>query len=221
VTPNLGWLLLGSVFAAGLVNAGPIAVDLLAGNAPPDVVTQFGYGVLLSRVPLFLFQAVQAALLPRLARLAGRGELDQFRNGFRKLMLVVIGVGIAGVAAAAGFGPSLLSRVYDASLSRRTLTMLVLGSAIYMVALTIAQAVIALHGHALVAIGWGCGMAAFVLVTWLSTDDLYLRVELGLVASSIAAAVFFAFALRSRLATGVTPDEGSLFEAATDGFALE
>ena len=30
VTPNLGWLLLGSVFAAALVNAGPLAVTMLA-----------------------------------------------------------------------------------------------------------------------------------------------------------------------------------------------
>ena len=30
VTPNLGWLLLGSVFAAALVNAGPLAATLLA-----------------------------------------------------------------------------------------------------------------------------------------------------------------------------------------------
>jgi O-antigen/teichoic acid export membrane protein len=42
--------------------------------------------VLLARVPLFLFQAVQAALLPRLARLAAEGEIDEFRAGFRRLM---------------------------------------------------------------------------------------------------------------------------------------
>ena len=43
--------------------------------------------------------------------------------------------------------------------------MLALGSALYMVALAIAQAVIALHGHALVALGWGVGVVTFVLVT--------------------------------------------------------
>jgi hypothetical protein len=41
------------------------------------------------------------------------------------------------------------------------------------------------------------------------------------VASSIVSAVFFAVALRHRLAVGVGPDEGSLFEAATDGLAIE
>lgn len=216
VTPNLGWLLLGSVFAAGLVNAGPIAVDLLKGDAANETVTTFGYGVLLGRVPLFLFQAVQAALLPRLAGLAVRGEIEEFRQGFRKLLVVVIGVGVIGVSGSAALGPFILSRVYDADLSRRTITMLVLGTAIYMVALTYAQAVIALHGHARVAIGWLLGMVTFVLVTWLSSSDLYLRVELGLVASSIVACGAFALALRERIAVGVGPDAGSLLEAVTD-----
>ena len=75
VTPNLGWLLLGSVFAASLLNAGPITMSLLAEDNEQAFVTTFSYGVLLARVPLFLFQAVQAALLPGLSRLAARGEL--------------------------------------------------------------------------------------------------------------------------------------------------
>ncbi len=216
VTPNLGWLLLGSVFAAGLVNAGPIAVDLFKDDAPPSVVTKFSYGVLLGRVPLFLFQAVQAALLPRLSRLAVRGEIAEFKHGFRRLLLVVIGVGALGVAGSALLGPFMLKKVYDADLSHRTITMLVLGTAIYMVALTIAQAVIALHGHALVALGWGLGMLTFVLVTWLGSNDLYLRVELGLVTSSITATVVFWLALRQRLAVGVVPSASSMMDAATD-----
>ena len=83
----------------GLVNAGPIATTLLA--EPDDrkpLVTQFAYGVLLARIPLFLFQAVQAALLPRLSRLAARGEMDEFLAGFRRLMKVVGVVGIVGIA---------------------------------------------------------------------------------------------------------------------------
>ena len=48
VTPNLGWLLLGSVFAAALLNAGPIATTLLAEPDQDEQVTQFAYGVLLA-----------------------------------------------------------------------------------------------------------------------------------------------------------------------------
>jgi len=216
VTPNLGWLLLGSVFAASLVNAGPVAVNLLADTSQADLVTAFAYGVLLARVPLFLFQAVQAALLPRLSRLAARNELDEFRSGLKRLMMLVLAVGVVGVVGAFLLGPPVIERVYGADLSRQTLTMLALGSATYMLALAIAQAVIALKGHALVSMGWAVGMATFLVVTWLSSDDLYFRVELGLVSSSMTALAFFAFALRSRLRSGVVPTHGSLLEAMTD-----
>jgi O-antigen/teichoic acid export membrane protein len=216
ITPNLGWLLAGSVFAAALVNAGPIGVDVLADSSQAEMVTKFGNGVLLARVPLFLFQAVQAALLPRLARLAAHGDLTEFKVAFRHLMVVVVGVGVVGVVGAATLGPWALEVVYDGGIDRRTLTLLALGSALYMLALATAQAVIALHGHNWVALGWGGAMVAFVLVTWLSTDDLYLRVELAAVASSALALCVFALALRRRMASGDTPDVESMVEALSE-----
>ena len=108
ITENLVWLLGGSIFAAALVNAGPITVDLLGDKSDAIRVTQFGNAVLLTRVPLFLFQAVQAALLPRLTRLAARGDLDEFKVGFRRLVILVIGVGIIGIIGAFLFGPFFL-----------------------------------------------------------------------------------------------------------------
>jgi len=216
VTPNLGWLLLGSVFAAGLVNAGPVAANLLKADGQEELVTQFGYGVLLSRIPLFLFQAVQAALLPRLAGLAARNQLAEFRAGFRKLMVIVVGVGAAGVIGSFLIGPFVIEKMYGATLTGRTMAMLAFGSALYMAALSMAQAVIALKGHALVALGWGVGMTTFVLVTWLSSDNLFERIEWGLVASSLAAMLSFAVSLRFRLRAGVTPTADSMMDAIID-----
>ena len=216
VTPNLGWLLLGSIMGAGLVNAGPIAIDILASADEAEKVTRFGNGVLLARVPLFLFQAVQAALLPRLARLAAQGDLTEFRSGFRRLMFVVVVVGVFGAVGSFALGPPVLDLVYDGGLDRRTLTLLALGSALYMVALATAQAVIALHGHARVGVGWLAGMLGFLVCCWLSSDDLYLRVEIGLVASSLVSLLVFAFSLRSLLARGAAIDSGSALEAFSD-----
>ena len=179
-------------------------------------MTQFAYGVLLARIPLFMFQAVQAALLPRLSRLAARGELLEFRAGLRRLMVLVLGVGVVGTIGAFVLGPFVLEVVYDADLTGRTLAMLALGSACYMVALALAQAVIALKGHALVALGWAVGVVAFLLATWLSSDDVFRRVEIGLLVSSVAAMAAFALALRYKLASGAVPDDGSIYEAITD-----
>ena len=216
VTPNLGWLLLGSLMGAGLVNAGPIAINILATKEQSELVTAFGNGVLLSRVPLFLFQAVQAALLPRLARLAAQGDLVEFRNGFRRLMQVVIFVGVIGTAGSFAFGPPLLKIVYDDVLNRSSLTMLALGSALYMVALATAQAVIALNGHARVGLGWLLGMITFVGCTWLASDSLYFRVEIGLVASSLVALAVFAFSLIRLLNEGANITPESLSDALSD-----
>lgn len=216
VTPNLGWLLLGSVFAAALLNAGPLAVNVLASDADDELVSHFSYGVLLARIPLFMFQAVQAALLPRLSRQAARGQLAEFRSGLKRLLLLVLTVGGVGTLGAFVLGPFVLERVFEADLSGRTLAMLALGSACYMIALALAQAVIALKGHALVSIGWVAGVVAFVIGTWLGGDDPFRRVEIGLLVSSGTAMVTFAVALRSRLATGVVPDAGSMLQAMTD-----
>ena len=93
--------------------------------------------------------------------------------------------------------------------------MLALASSFYMLALAIGQAVIALKGHALVALGWGIGVVTFVVVTWLSSDELFRRIEFGLLFSSIAALLTFAVSLERRLAAGAVPDQGSVIEATT------
>lgn len=216
VTPNLGWLLLGTVCSAALLNAGPVAATLLGTEANDAQVTQFGKGVLLARVPLFLFQAVQAALLPRLSRLAARGEFEEFRNGFKRLIVIVIVVGVIGTGGAFVLGPWVADLIYGAELSGRTLAMLALGASIYMIAIATAQAVIALHGHALAAVGWMIGVVTFLLGTWLSSDELFRRIEIGLVLSSIAAVLSFTVALRYKLAAGEQPDPESVIEAITE-----
>jgi O-antigen/teichoic acid export membrane protein len=199
LTPNLGWLLLGSIMAAGLVNAGPIGVDILANASQATMVTAFGNGVLMARIPLFLFQAVQASLLPRLARLAAKGDHDEFRHGLALLMKVVAAVAILGTAGAAVLGPWALTIMYDGGLDRRTLTLLALSSGLYMLAVAVAQAVIALHSHRWVAIGWLSSMVSFFAVTAFASKDLFLRVELGLVVGSAVALAIFSYALRERM----------------------
>ena len=216
VTPNLGWLLLGSLMAASLVNAGPIATNLLAAENEEAFVTRFGQGVILARIPLFLFQAVQAALLPRLARQAAAGEMAEFRSGFKRLMKLVVAVGVAGTVGAWFLGPLAADLLFGADLTSRTLAVLAAGSAFYMLGLAIAQAVIALHGHAQVALGWTVGMVTFAVSTWLIEGEVFRRVELGLLIGSASAMLVFALALRNRLQAGAVPNEASVLEAMTD-----
>ena len=201
ITQNFGWLLLGTACAAVLLNAGPIAANILASENEADAVTRFSYGVLLARVPLFMFQAIQASLLPRLARLAAQRSFDEFRRGLRLLVIVVAGIGVAGTIFGALLGPWTLRLVYDADLGGRTLAMLALSSALYMMALAVSQAVLALEDHAYVALGWVISIIVFVIGTWLSSDDVFQRIEIGLVGSSAAAVIAFGLRLRRRLST--------------------
>ncbi|NBY44470.1 MAG: hypothetical protein EBQ64_00530, partial [Acidimicrobiia bacterium] len=176
----------------------------------------FGNAVLLTRVPLFLFQAVQAALLPRLTRLAARGDLDEFKVGFRRLVILVFGVGVIGIVGAFLVGPFFLDLVYGGGIDRRTLTLLALASAIYMMALAIAQAVIALRGHRHVALGWLLAFVGYVASAWSVSDDLFLRVEIALVVSSAVALFYFVFGLRLLLRTGAKIDVASITEAVSE-----
>jgi O-antigen/teichoic acid export membrane protein len=216
LTPNLSWLLLGSVMAAALVNAGPIGVDVLADAGDAEKVTAFGNGVLLSRIPLFLFQAVQASLLPRLARLAAKGNLDEFVQGLSLLLKIVIAVALLGTVGSYVLGPWALDIMYDGGLDRSTLTLLALASGMYMLCIAIAQAVIALRGHRWVAIGWVSAVVTFLLLTAVSSNDLFLRVEIGLVGGSTAALIVFSLALKSRIAAGITPNADSMVDGVFD-----
>jgi hypothetical protein len=140
----------------------------------------------------------------------------EFRTGLRRLILLVVGVGVVGTIGAFAIGPWVLELVYEGGIDRRTMSLLAAASAIYMLALALAQAVIALHGHAAVAYGWIIGFATFVLVAWLSSDDLYLRVELALVASSVVALAVFTWVAKKRLDEGSSADVESVIEAITE-----
>jgi hypothetical protein len=148
--------------------------------------------------------------------------MTEFRHGFRKLLVLVVAVGALGTIGAWTLGPFAVELLYDAELSNRTLAVLALGSACYMLGLAFAQAVIALHGHALVALGWTTGMVVFGLTTWITgawfdgAEQVFRRVELGLLAGSAAAMVAFAAALVARLRSGAQPDAASVIEAITD-----
>jgi hypothetical protein len=93
------------------------------------------------------------------------------------------------------------------------MTLLAFASALYMLALAIAQAVIALNGHARVAVGWGAGFATFAIVAWLSSNDLYLRVELALVASSLVSLAIFIASLKQKMAGNAVFDDASIIDA--------
>jgi O-antigen/teichoic acid export membrane protein len=215
----LGFLLMASLFAFGLMNIGPVIVKLLASDAEADAAGRFVNGVVIARIPLFLFQAVQASLLPRLSALASAGRLGDFRIGLKRLMVVVAGLAVAGTLVGAVVGPAVVDIMFPgADLGHRTLGLLAAGSGVYMLALACAQAVIALGGHRDQALGWGLGMVGLGVAIWVASDDLFLRVEIGLLVGSLVAFLSMAVLLvRRLLVAGPLPvDSGDFIEALHD-----
>ncbi len=209
----LGWLLLGSVLAQALSYAAFIGATLLANESQRDLVGDFIAGLFMARIPILLFQAVQAALLPKLAAHAGAGRHDDFRSGLRKLVAMVLAVGLLGVVGGFAIG-STAGRILFGDkfvLSSRDVGLLAAGSAGFILGLTLAQGLIALRAYREAAAAWVIGIATFVAVTALG-NDLLLRVELGFAFGAAAAAVAMAGFLVLRVRSGVPFDVDHLVQ---------
>jgi O-antigen/teichoic acid export membrane protein len=205
----LAILLGASVLAQALSYGSFIAVNVLASDSEKDMAGKFITGLFLARIPILLFLAVQAALLPKLAAFASSGRHDEFRVGMRRLVLVVTGLGIVGVIGGATLGPwagELLFGQDKFILDNRDLALLAAASGAFILALTLAQGLIALRSYGAAMFAWLAGIVGLVVVTAFSTDDLFLRVELGSLAGSVIAAAVMGLALLLRMRKHIPAD---------------
>ncbi|HZB97860.1 MAG TPA: hypothetical protein VE219_04600 [Candidatus Sulfotelmatobacter sp.] len=184
----LGFLLIGSFLTQLLFNVGPLAVKVLASPGEAVATGSFLNGVILTRIPLFLFQAVQAALLPKLAGLLGAGRFGDFRRALARILIFVAGIALLATPAAYLIGPFAIRLLFgpDFDLGHADLGYLAAASGGFMIALCLTQALISLDGYVRAALGWTAGCAAFVAITALGSDLLG-RVERGLLGGAIAA----------------------------------
>ena len=201
---NLTLLFLGSLAAQTLSYAAALGVIVLAqGKHERQEAADFIVGFFIARIPILLFQAIQAALLPKLAALSGAGKHDDFRSGLKKLVMIVVGVGALGIVAGATIGPTVGQILFGDkfNLSNQDLTLLFVGSAAFILALTLAQALIALLGHGRALIAWTVGLVICIGVMAGGSHDLFLRVEVGYLAGCLAAAVMMTIFLLTSLRT--------------------
>ena len=162
-------------------------IVLAQGKHERKEAADFIVGFFIARIPILLFQAIQAALLPKLAALSGAGKYDDFRSGLKKLVMIVVGVGLLGIVAGATIGPTVGQILFGDkfNLSNQDLTLLFVGSAAFILALTLAQALIALLGHGRALIAWTVGLVLCVGVMGFGSHDLFLRAELGYLAGCL------------------------------------
>jgi O-antigen/teichoic acid export membrane protein len=188
----IGWLLLGSTFAQALSYSAYIGASVLATKSQDAELGAFIAGLFIARIPLLLFQAVQAALLPKLASLLGHGRFHDFRIGLTRLVIVVATASVMGVLLALLAGPFIGTKLFgdNFTLSGASLAALTAGCCLVVIALTLAQALIALQHYALTAMAWVVAVGVFVVLMATLSADVFARAEIAFVVAATVAVIW-------------------------------
>ena len=191
-------LLVASVASQLLANAGPLVVQVLADPGEDALAGQFLAALVIARVPVFLFAAVQAVLLPGLASLVGARDATGF---VRRLALVT---GLTGAIAGVGvlvmwwWGDALVGLLFgdEFGVGRDVILLIAVSGALFMLAQLCAQALLALGAETWVVVGWCVGLLALVgacaadgPVTWVAAVALVVGSGVALVVLAVALVV--------------------------------
>jgi O-antigen/teichoic acid export membrane protein len=201
ITAGLGLLVASSTFWLAVVNAGVVSARLLAVTTTQVILAgALLSGLVLARIPLFVFSSVQASLLPALSAAATSGDREGFRRLLGRTVAAVTGLGVAGALGCVVAGPWLVGVLFDTEpvLGRTDFAWLATATTVYMVATVLGQAVLAFAGHRDQALGWAAGFLVLVAVT-LIPGEILTRVELAYLAGSTVAAGLLAMRLLHRL----------------------
>jgi O-antigen/teichoic acid export membrane protein len=196
-------LVLASLASQLLANVGPIIVQLRAAPDEQVLTAQFTAALTVARVPVFMFAAVQAVLLPGLAALRGAGDLAGFRRRLGLVTAVTAGLAAAGTLAVWAWGDALVPLLFGdafsvASVGRGAVTLIALSGGLFMLAQVAAQALLALSGDRAVGTGWGVGLVALVL-TAVVPGPVTTVAAVALVVGSAVALLALAVPLLARL----------------------
>jgi O-antigen/teichoic acid export membrane protein len=197
---SFAWLVLAALASQALANSTPVLVRLL--GAGRDVATaQFFATLLVARIPLFLFAAVQAVLLPGLSRALAAGDREGFRTSLRRVAVAVAAFGLASVLAGAAAGIPVVRLVFGPgyALGRTDLVLLAAGTAVFIAANVQGQAALALGQHRRVAASWTLGCVVGIGLA-LVPGALSTRVEWSFLAGSLVVAVLLTATVRASVA---------------------
>jgi len=206
----LGWMLVGTTVAQVLVNGGTVVVK--AFSDPGDAAAgHFLTAVVLTRIPLFLYAALQASLLPGLSRRLADNDVVGARRGLRAILSIVFWVGTMTTVILLAVGPQLDALLFGPSfrIARLPVVLLSVGSTVYLLAATLAQALLATRAVRETAWCWIAGAVAFGVSLPLP-GTVAMRASTSLLIGAAVACACFAVAVRARFA------RLAVSEAATD-----
>jgi O-antigen/teichoic acid export membrane protein len=196
----LAWLVFGAAMMQTLTNIGPIVAKLTP-NQTPGAAGNYLAGIMLARLPLFVFAAIQAALLPRLARSYSAGDNRGFRRQITNLsVLIVLAMGVF-VAVLVAAGPTIVEAVYGGhlGLGRSDLAIMAAATAMIMLTIVAGSGAIAVGAAAASSVSWAVGVAGMAAVLVLWTGPLFTRLEISYLAGATTALLGQVVVLRRRL----------------------
>jgi O-antigen/teichoic acid export membrane protein len=197
-TKAILYLLGGSACRQFLIVMAPLAVQVLSTTADRGTTGRFLAAFTLTRVPLFLFSAALAALLPKLAAQASAGAKREFSS---VLLRLSYGVGLMTAVAAslsATIGPAMLRFFFGSSYSvgGGELLLLSVGCGAYLLASVLSYGLIAISGQSLTTRAWAAGCLVRIAFIALSPHlGLVTRVAVGFLAGNVASLLTMALLL--------------------------
>jgi O-antigen/teichoic acid export membrane protein len=183
-----------------LVSGGALLVAITGGGGATAAAGTVFAATMLVRAPVFLFQGVAAALLPRLTGLSAVGNHRALRRQVGAVAGGMLGVSAILVAGALVAGPEIMTLLFGAGfdVGRTDLAILSAGVGTYLAAATLGQAVLA-RARSLAAAGaWVVAATAFVVVELSVGGAPFHRVSVAFaVATAIACALLAALVVRT------------------------
>lgn len=163
----LGYLLVSSLASQLLINAGPLVVLLLARPEERARAGAFLAALVVVRIPVFLFTAVQPSFLPAMA---AHAAADRKRDFLRLTRRVLVWCGLLTAASTAVLtlaGPWLLRLLFGFQEGLGSWTFLAMGVSVglFLAAAILAQALLGRGWHIATTVGWLVGVAGLVLGT--------------------------------------------------------
>jgi O-antigen/teichoic acid export membrane protein len=197
----LGLLLISSLAAQLLVNAGPVIIQLLATPAERARAGAFFAALVVVRIPVFLFTAVQPSFLPAMAAHSAVDQKADFVALTRRVLAICLVLTVVSTAVLTAAGPMLIRLLFGFRDGVGSVTFLAMGVSVglCLAAMILAQALLGRGMHAWTTAGWLLGLAAMLTVTALpgsAVDRATIGFLIGTAAAACTYAVLLATALR-------------------------
>lgn len=200
VARSVAPLMVASIISLTLVNFGPVAIRYV--QDVPDAAHDGSFlaAAFIARLPIFGFAAVQAVLMPRLARSVVNLDAADFRRALAKVFVPTLALGLAAVMLVALAGPWLLRLLagsqYD--LPRLDMVLLTVAYACYLITLVLQPAAVALSKHRASAVVWALGATTFA-IAWIVPTQASTAVSIAITVVSLTVSGGLAWVVRRAL----------------------